>query len=196
MATNLLNNVFGREGRDKENSQEGRQGFEIAQLIKTLVPTEAILTKLSLLSCNSGDCTVGVTNMVADVKTLFKRFVAIQGYQGTVNVGSNGKPGMAPSDIDSLRKKSEELGQQLDELTDKMEERIAVQSQALNNTVPQTQTANTIQTVATLEKKIQADNQAIDEETQAAETVKQIVQKEQVKTSLKNTLCLLSSGCW
>jgi predicted transcriptional regulator len=48
--------------------------------------------------------------------------------------------------IDSLRKKSEELGQQLDELTDKMEERIAVQSQALNNTVPQTQTANTIQT--------------------------------------------------
>jgi citrate lyase beta subunit len=53
----------------------------------------------------------------------------------------------------------------------------------LDNTVPQTQTANTIQTVATLEKKIQADNQAIDEETQAAETVKQIVQKEQVKTS-------------
>jgi hypothetical protein len=67
---------------------------------------------------------------IADVKTLFKRFVAIQGYQGTVNVGSNGKPGMAPSDIDSLRKKSEELGQKLDELTDKMEERIAVQSQA------------------------------------------------------------------
>jgi hypothetical protein len=57
-----------------------------------------------------------------------------------------------------LRKKSEELGQKLDELTDKMEERIAVQSQALDNTVPQTQTANTIQTVATLEKKIQANN--------------------------------------
>jgi hypothetical protein len=32
-----------------------------------------LLTKLSLLSCNSGDCTVGVTNMVADVKTLKKR---------------------------------------------------------------------------------------------------------------------------
>jgi hypothetical protein len=37
----------------------------------------------------------------------------------------------------------------------------------LDNTVPQTQTANTIQAVATLEKKIQADNQAIDEETQS-----------------------------
>jgi hypothetical protein len=60
-----------------------------------------------------------------------------------------------------------------------------------------TQTANTIQTVATLEKKIQADNQAIDKETQAAETVKQIVQKEQVKTSLKNTLFgLLSLACF
>jgi hypothetical protein len=57
---------------------------------------------------------ISVTNMVADVKTLFKRFVAIQGYQGTVNVGSNGKakivangkPGMAPSDIDSLRNRA------------------------------------------------------------------------------------------
>jgi hypothetical protein len=43
-----------------------------------------------------------------------------------------------------------------------MEERIAVQSQALDNTVPQTQTANAIQTDVTLEKKRQADNQAID----------------------------------
>jgi flagellar biosynthesis component FlhA len=35
------------------------------------------------------------------------------------------------------------------------------------------------QSVATLEKKIQADNQAIEQQTQAEETAKQAIQKEQ-----------------
>jgi hypothetical protein len=103
------------------NTLEGRQGFEIAQLIKTLVPTEATLTKLSLVSCNSADCTAGIKNMVIDVKELFNKSLIVKGYQGTVNANDNGKViivangklGMAPSDIDSLKQKADELDQQL-----------------------------------------------------------------------------------
>jgi hypothetical protein len=40
---------------------------------------------------------------------------------------------MAPSDIDSLKQKADELDQQLEKLTDKMEEIITAQSQALDN---------------------------------------------------------------
>jgi cytochrome c556 len=130
----------------------------------------------------------GITNMVTDVKALFNEFLIVKGYQGTVNANdngkviivANGKPGMAPSDIDSLKQKADELDQQLEKLTDKMEEIIATQDQALDNIEPQTQAANATnaevikikkeveqaqdnlmqaqQTVATLEKKIQADN--------------------------------------
>ncbi|VVH57894.1 hypothetical protein BSPCLSOX_1646, partial [uncultured Gammaproteobacteria bacterium] len=111
--------------------------------------------------------------------------------------------GMAPSDIDSLQQKADELDQQLEKLTDKMEEIITAQSQALDNIEPQTQAANATnakvikikkeveqaqdnliqaqQSVATLEKKIQANNQAIEQETQAEETAKQAIQKEQEK---------------
>jgi hypothetical protein len=53
MKTTQKGGLSGREGRDKENSQEGRQGFEIAQLIKTLVPTEAIFS--SILSVSSSN---------------------------------------------------------------------------------------------------------------------------------------------
>jgi hypothetical protein len=110
------------------NILEGRQGFEIAELIKTLVPKEAMLTKLSLVSCNSGDCMAGITNMVTDVKELFNKSLIVKGYQGTVNANDNGKViivangklGMAPSDIDSLKQKADELDQQLEKLTDKM----------------------------------------------------------------------------
>jgi hypothetical protein len=35
---------------------------------------------------------------------------------------TNDRPGMAPSDIDSLKQKADELDQQLEKLTDKMEE--------------------------------------------------------------------------
>jgi methyl-accepting chemotaxis protein len=49
---------------------------------------------------------------------------------------------MAPSDIDSLQQKADELDQQLEKLTDKMEEIITAQSQALDNIEPQTQAAN------------------------------------------------------
>jgi hypothetical protein len=40
---------------------------------------------------------------------------------------ANGKPGMAPSDIDSLKQKADELDQQLEKLTDKMEEIVTAQ---------------------------------------------------------------------
>jgi uncharacterized coiled-coil DUF342 family protein len=40
------------------------------------------------------------------------------------------------SDIDSLKQKADELDQQLEKLTDKMEEIITAQSQALDNIEP------------------------------------------------------------
>jgi hypothetical protein len=80
----LKTQVIGHGARTNNvNTLEGRQGFEIAELIKTLVPKEAMLTKLSLVSCNSGDCMAGITNMVTDVKELFNKSLIVKGYQGT-----------------------------------------------------------------------------------------------------------------
>jgi cell division protein ZapA (FtsZ GTPase activity inhibitor) len=66
----------------------------------------------------------GITNMVTDVKELFNKSLIVKGYQGTVNANDNGKViivangklGMAPSDIDSLKQKADELDQQLDHI--------------------------------------------------------------------------------
>jgi hypothetical protein len=78
------------------------------------------------------------SSLVQEVKARFEHFVDVVGYKGRVNVDNDGnpeivtndRPGMAPSDIDSLKQKADELDQQLEKLTDKMEEIITAQSQA------------------------------------------------------------------
>jgi uncharacterized protein YlxW (UPF0749 family) len=144
----------------------------------------AELTTIFLMSCYSDSCLNGKSSLVQEVKARFEHFVDVVGYKGRVNVDNDGnpeivtndRPSMAPSDIDSLQQKADELDQQLEKLTDKMEEIITAQSQALDNIEPQTQAANATnakvikikkeveqaqdnliqaqQSVATLEKKI------------------------------------------
>ncbi len=209
---NLEVQVIGRgEQVDGINKLEGLDSGEVVEIIQRFIPQTAKLTTVFLMSCYSDSCFNGQLSLVQEVKARFEHFVDVVGYKGRVNVDNDGnpeivtddRPGMAPSDINSLKQKADELDQQLEKLTDKMEEIITAQNQALDNIEPQTQAANATnaevikikkeveqaqdnliqaqQTVVTLEKKIQSNNQAIKQETQAEETAKQVIQKEQEK---------------
>jgi hypothetical protein len=209
---NLEVQVIGRgEQVDGINKLEGLDSGEVVEIIQRFIPQTAKLITVFLMSCYSDSCFNGQLSLVQEVKARFEHFVDVVGYKGRVNVDNDGnpeivtddRPGMAPSDINSLKQKADELDQQLEKLTDKMEEIITAQNQALDNIEPQTQAANATnaevikikkeveqaqdnliqaqQTVVTLEKKIQANDQAIKQETQAEETAKQVIQKEQEK---------------
>jgi hypothetical protein len=102
----------------------------VVEIIQRFIPQAAELTTIFLMSCYSDSCLNGKSSLVQEVKARFEHFVDVVGYKGRVNVDNDGnpeivtndRPSMAPSDIDSLQQKADELDQQLEKLTDKMEE--------------------------------------------------------------------------
>ncbi|WP_257608042.1 C80 family cysteine peptidase, partial [bacterium endosymbiont of Bathymodiolus sp. 5 South] len=139
---NLEVQVIGHgEQVDGINKLEGLNSDAVVEIIQRFIPQAAELTTIFLMSCYSDSCLNGKSSLVQEVKARFEHFVDVVGYKGRVNVDNDGnpeivtndRPGMAPSDIDSLKQKADELDQQLEKLTDKMEEIITAQSQALDN---------------------------------------------------------------
>jgi hypothetical protein len=92
------------------NTLEGRNSEQIMKIIREFIPEGATLRKVFLFSCNSASCLNEKLSLVQEIQKLVDKFVEVVGYQGTVNVDengdakivANGKPGMAPSDIDSF----------------------------------------------------------------------------------------------